>query len=72
MDQRRGYSQKSRNPTREETVKMETTKKMYTTPTLVVHGDVATITQATTSGNKLDKNLPAGSSLTMVMQSLTS
>jgi len=34
---------------------METSKKIYTTPTLIVHGDVSTITQATSSGGEWDR-----------------
>lgn len=38
---------------------MKQTKKVYTTPALTVHGDAAQLTQATTTGNRFDRQLGA-------------
>lgn len=39
---------------------MKFEKKSYTTPKLTVHGDVEVITQANTTGGRLDAAFPAG------------
>lgn len=41
-------------------------KKSYQTPRLTVHGTVAQITQATTSGLNLDKTFPIGTPVNVV------
>ena len=49
---------------------MNQSKKSYQTPSLIVHGDVSQLTQATTVGNKLDRTLPANAPASDALTSL--
>ena len=42
-------------------------KKTYIQPELTVHGDVEALTEASTSGSKLDKTIVAGTPLTEIV-----
>lgn len=46
-------------------------KKTYKQPKLTVHGDVEALTQATTSGSKIDGDFPAGTPLTTLVENLS-
>ena len=46
-------------------------KKTYAKPQLTVHGNVEALTEATSSGSFLDKDIPAGTLVTDIVITLS-